>query len=81
MGSVVPVRPYLVEHGAFTPEDVTLIMSAFEDCLTTLGLTKPSDPTVLVVAKRVIELAKLGIVSPTDLRDQVLRSFNLSLPN
>ena len=69
-------RPYLVEHGAFSPEDVTAIVAAFEDCLLSLGLTKRSDPVTLEVAKRIINLAKSSRdISSAFLRDQVLQSF------
>ena len=69
------IRPYLVEHGAFSAEDVTAITAAYEECLITLGLTKPSDPAVVTIAKRVIELAKQGVSNPASLRDQVIQSF------
>jgi hypothetical protein len=71
----VPIRPYLVEHGVFSLEDETAITTAFEECLLALGLTKPSDPAVLTVAKRIIEFAKQGESNPTRLRNQVLQSF------
>ena len=73
---LVVSRPYLVEHGAFSPEDLTAIIGAFEDCLLSLGLTKRSDPVTLEVAKRIIKLAKSSRdVSSAFLRDQVLQSF------
>ena len=73
---LVVSRSYLVEHGAFSPEDLTAIIGAFEDCLLSLGLTKRSDPVTLEVAKRIIDLAKSSRdVSSAFLRDQVLQSF------
>ena len=73
---LVVSRSYLVEHGAFSPEDLTAIIGAFEDCLLSLGLTKRSDPVTLEVAKRIIDLAKRSRdVSSAFLRDQVLQSF------
>jgi hypothetical protein len=69
--------PYLVEHGVFSSDDVTAITAAFEDCQLALGLTKPSDPAVLALAKRLVELAKQGETNPIRLRDKVLQSFNL----
>ena len=42
----------------FSPEDVIAISSAFEDTLQALCLVDRTDPRVLMIAKRIIELAK-----------------------
>jgi hypothetical protein len=72
----VPIRPLLeAESGAFGPEDVTALVSAFEASLKALQLVDRSDPAVLMVAERVIALAKKGSRDPIMLCDQVVRSF------
>jgi hypothetical protein len=70
----VPIRP-LLQDVSFSLEDVTVLTTAFEDTLSALGLVDRNDPTVLMVAKRIIELAKHGERNPTRLRDYVLNEF------
>jgi len=70
---------YMIEHSSFSPEHEKAIMVAFEDCLRALGLTdRPSDRAVLVIARRIIELAKQGECNPAMLQDGALRSVKRS---
>jgi hypothetical protein len=72
----MPIRPLLeAEAGAFGPEDVQALVSAFESALEALRLVDRSDPAVLMVARRVIALAKEGNRDPIVLRDRVVSSF------
>ena len=71
---VVPISAFLQE-GVFSPDDITALTTAFEESLSALGLVDRSDPVVTMVAKRIIELARLGERSPTRLRDYVLNEF------
>ena len=72
----MPIRPLLeAEAGTFGPDDVRALASAFEASLRELGLVDRSDPAVLLVAKRVIALAKEGSRDPIVLRDRVVKSF------
>ena len=70
----MPIRP-LLQDVSFSPEDVTALTTAFEDSLSALGLMDRSDPAVLMVAKRIIELAKHGERNPTRLRNFVAGEF------
>jgi hypothetical protein len=72
----MPIRPLLqAEAEAFGPEDLTALASAFEQCLAALRLVNRTDPAVLLVAQRIIALAKEGERDPTVLRDRVVSSF------
>jgi len=71
----MPIQPLLVGSGAFSPEEVVILTTAFEDALRALSLVDRKDPAVTMVAKRVIELAKGGEHDPILLRDAVLKSF------
>jgi hypothetical protein len=71
---VMPIRP-LLQDGVFSPEDITALATAFEDALRTLGLVDRNDPAALMVAKRIIELAKDGERNPTLLRNSVINQF------
>jgi hypothetical protein len=75
-GRIVPIRPLLdQERAVFSPEDVVALTFAFEDVLAVLRLVDRSDPAVTIVAKRTIELAKIGERDPILLRDAVLKSL------
>ena len=71
----MPIRPLLVASGAFTPEQIAVIATAFEDTLNALGLVDRKDPAVTMVATRMVELARRGETEPILLRDSVLKSF------
>jgi hypothetical protein len=64
-----------LRDGAFSPEDITALAAAFEDTLLALGVRDRQHPTVILVATRVIELARQGERNPALLRDAVLKSF------
>jgi hypothetical protein len=74
VGLVVPIQP-LLQDGAFSPEDITALAAAFEVTLQTLGVRDRKHPTVMLVAKRVVELARRGERNPKLLQDAVLKSF------
>jgi hypothetical protein len=75
-GCAVPIRPLLeTDPGAFAPEDVEALVVAFEASLKALDLVDRTDPAVMIVAKRVIALAKEGHRDPIMLRDEVLKSL------
>jgi hypothetical protein len=71
----MPIQPLLVGSGAFSPEEVVILTTAFEDALRALSLLDRKDPAVAMVAKRVIELASGGEHDPILLRDAVLKSL------
>jgi hypothetical protein len=64
----VPINDLAKQH-AFTPDEIKLLVTAFEEALRKLQLKDRSDPTTLLVAKRIIELAKQGERDPIRLRD------------
>jgi hypothetical protein len=70
----VSVRP-LLEAEAFGPDEVKVLVSAFEASLKALRLVDRKDPAVLMVAKRVIALARAGNLDPLALRDEVVKTF------
>ena len=75
MGLFVPIRP-LLRDGHFTPEEIGILVTAFEDVLRDLQLVDRTDPAVTLVAKRIIELAQQGERHGAPLRIAVLKSFN-----
>jgi hypothetical protein len=70
----MPIRP-LLGSGVFTPDEIAVITTAFEDTLSALGLVNRQDPAVTMVAKRMIEVAKGGEHDPILLREAVLKAL------
>ena len=73
----MPIRPYLKE-GAFGPDVISVMATAFEDAWKALAASDRSDITRETVATKVIELARGGETDPVVLREMVLSEFGLS---
>jgi hypothetical protein len=66
--SDVPINDLVKQH-AFTPDEIKLLVTAFEEALLELQLKDRDDPATLLVAKRIIALAQRGERDPIRLRD------------
>jgi hypothetical protein len=55
----MPIIRLLKDH-AFEPDEIAIMVRAFEGALGDLGLVDREDPATLIVAKRIVELAKQG---------------------
>lgn len=55
----MPINDLAKQH-AFTPDEIKLLVTAFEKALKELGLVDREDPATLLVAKSIIELAQQG---------------------
>jgi hypothetical protein len=56
-------------RSAFDPDDIKVLVTAFEGALQKLGLVQRTDAATLSVAKRIIALAQQGERDPIRLRD------------
>jgi hypothetical protein len=66
----------LLEHNdAFSPEDVQVILRAFDDTLSALNLTDRERPLRMTVAKLIIEFARQGERDPDRLRHLVVKTL------
>jgi hypothetical protein len=72
----MPIRILLKDDLAFTPEDSKVLTTVFEDTLKALSLVDRDDPLTHLVARKVIEVAKLGQRDPERLRSCVLASLS-----
>ena len=74
-----PLRPHQIRFlegdRSFGPDEIEVLVTAFEDALLELQLTDREDPVTLTVARRIIELAKQGERDADRLRDRALESF------
>jgi hypothetical protein len=64
----MPINHLVKEH-AFAPDEIKLLVAAFEEALEELQLKDRSDPATMLVAKRIIELAQQGERNATRLRE------------
>jgi hypothetical protein len=62
----------LLQHTAFTPEDIALLVKAYEDCLTALNLAEQPDSKTEAVARAVIEIAQTGLRDPVQIYERVM---------
>ena len=73
----MPIRSYL-EGATFDPEAIRVMTEAYEDVCRTLDLVNRNDPITEMVAKRIIEIAKLGERDPVILRKLALIQLAIS---
>jgi len=71
----MPIRLLLEHDHAFTPEDVKVLIEAFEEALLALKLADREDRLTMTVAKLIIEFAKEGERDPNRLRDLVVKTL------
>jgi hypothetical protein len=65
----------LYKNRAFEPEAISVMISAYAEVCSTLGLSERDNPDTNVVAKTVIEYAQRGVRDPARLRDRVLQAL------
>ena len=64
----------LLEHDhAFGPDEIQLLVDAFEAALSSAGVRGADDPRAVAMAKRIIELAKSGERDPINLQQGALQ--------
>ncbi len=71
---IVPIAQ-LLPAGAFGPEAVKAMTAAFEETLRELELLDHNDPLTEIVARKIIEGARLGVRDPIRLRELAVARF------
>ncbi len=75
---VQSIIPFL--HGqAFDPETVKAMANALVKTCQTLGVSERDDPSIQIVAQKIIELAERGLKNPTALHLAALQEFKSAL--
>jgi hypothetical protein len=62
----------LLQQTAFSPEDIALLVKAYEECLHQLKLSGGVNEQTEAVAKAVIEVAQTGVRDPGQICQQVM---------
>jgi hypothetical protein len=70
--------PFLKNQTAFDPETVRAMSMAFDDVCKELALKLSEIKAREVIAKKIIELARNGERSPTQLRDRALKAVGVT---
>jgi hypothetical protein len=65
----------LLQRTAFTPEDIALLVKAYEDCFSALNLAGQPDSRTEDVARAVIEIAQTGVRDPEQICERVTAMF------
>jgi hypothetical protein len=73
----VPIKPF-IKDGAFGPDLISVMATAFEDVCKALEASDRSDITKETIATKIIELARGGETDAVVLREMVLSEFGLS---
>ena len=70
--SHMPIRSYLEDHAAFEPEAIAAMSKAFEEACTAMSITPSQAHERAILATRIIDLARTGVVDYRALRNRVL---------
>src|SRR4051794_1380957 len=71
---VMPLTRFL-QNTAFGPEEIALLVAAYNAALHELGQAAQSDPVTEIVAKKIIEFAKQGERDPNQLRKRAVEAL------
>lgn len=71
----MPIRSYLEDHAAFEPDEIEAMSKALEDACNALHINgHPHDREV--IAARIIDLARSGVLDATVLSHRVVAETN-----
>ena len=70
--SAMPIRTYLEDHSAFDPEEIKMMSKALEEACAALQVDGQDRE---IIAARIIDLARKGVIDATVLRDRVVEAM------
>ena len=68
----MPIRGYVEDHAAFDPEAIRIMSQAFEEVCAALQIADTDDRERAIVAARIIDLARSGVLDAQALRERLL---------
>lgn len=74
--STVAVRRLLVKS-PLGPEEIEVLVKAYEKTLHALSLVDRNDPLTEMVAKKIIEIGQTGLRDPAQISAQVLKEIGI----
>ena len=73
----MPIRKHLTDKTAFGPVAIEAMSKAFEEACIALQVGASDEKGREIVAARIIDLARAGLIDPTALRDRVIAEARL----
>ena len=74
----MPIRKHLTDKTAFGPAAIEAMSKAFEEACTALQVYAGDEKGREIIATRIIDLARGGLIDPTALRDRVIAEARLT---
>jgi hypothetical protein len=74
----IPIRKHLTDKTACGPAAIEAMSNAFEEACIALQVYAGDEKGREIIATRIIDLARSGLVDPTALRDRVIAEARLS---
>src|SRR5262245_27574203 len=68
----------LLRFSAFEPEEITRMTAAYEHALRAIRLAERQDPITELVAKKIIEVARLGESDPVRIQIRALKELGVT---
>jgi len=63
----------ILQNSPLRPEDLRILVSAYEKTLKSLGLKDRNDPITELVAKKIIEIGQTGVRDPRQISRRAIR--------
>ena len=77
----MPIRAYLGDHLALDPEALQVLSQAFEGACTALQVDPSATHERRVIAARILDLARSGVIDAKALRDRVVLEARSASPD
>jgi hypothetical protein len=71
----------LIAGHSFDPEEIAIMVAAFEAALTVLRMSNTDDPMTEIVARSIIEIAASGERDPAVIADRAIIAAGIKPPN
>jgi hypothetical protein len=68
----------LFKDAPFEPEEIAILVAAFEETLRTLGLKDRGDPLTEMIARKIISIAQTGIRDPDAIAKRAIKELGFS---
>jgi hypothetical protein len=65
----------ILQNSPLGPEEISLLVAAYEETLSALGLKNRGEPITEFVAKKIIEISQTGVRDPLELSKLVVRDL------
>ena len=74
----MPIRTRLAEQCAFEPDAIKAMSTAFDEACAALRLLSDDEHARAIIAIRIVDLARSGVVDAEALRDRVISEARVS---